>query len=70
MNPINAHHRDMKLVPDGARMTIASGLRLHKVYKFGSAEDGASCGIGSVQWRHHVTTMVTALVDQDSSNCT
>ena len=30
MDPINAHHRDMKLVPDGARMTIASGLRLHK----------------------------------------
>ena len=68
MNSINAHHRDMKLVPDGARMTIASGLRLHK--QCCSAEDGASCGIGSVQWRHNVMTRVTALVDQDSRNCT
>ena len=32
----------------------------------GSPEDGASCGIGSVQWRHHVMMRVTTLVDQES----
>ena len=37
---------------------------------FGSPADGATCGIGPVQWRHHVMTMVTTLVDQDSRNFT
>ena len=30
MNLRDADHRDLKLVPGDARMTIASGLRLHK----------------------------------------
>ena len=29
MNPRDADHRDPKLAPDGARMTIVSGLRLY-----------------------------------------
>ena len=33
---------------------------------FGSPEDGATCRIGSVQWRHHVMMRV----DQDSRNFT
>ena len=37
---------------------------------FGSPEDGATCGIGSVQCRHHVTMRATTLVDQDSRNFT
>ena len=37
---------------------------------FGSPEDGATCGIGSVQWRHHVMMRVTTLVDQDPINFT
>ena len=53
MNPRNADHRDLKLAPDGARTTIASRLRLHVNSVFCSPEDGVTCGIGSVQWRHH-----------------
>ena len=30
MDPRDADYRDLKLVPDGARITITSGLRLHK----------------------------------------
>ena len=37
---------------------------------FGCPEDGATRGIGSVQWRHHVMMMVTTLDDQDSRNFT
>ena len=33
---------------------------------FGSPEDGVTCIIGSVQWRHHVMLRVTNLIDQDS----
>ena len=32
---------------------------------FGSPEDGATSGSGSVQWRHRVIMMVTTLDDQD-----
>ena len=70
MNPRNSYNKDLKLAPDGASATIASSLRRHCVCinsLFGSPEDGATCGIGSVQWRHHVVMMrVTTLVDQDS----
>ena len=31
MNPRVADHRDLKLAPDGARMTIASGLHKHYI---------------------------------------
>ena len=39
---------------------------------FGSQEDGATCGVRTVQWRHHVMMRVTmhTLVDQDSRNFT
>ena len=37
---------------------------------FGSPEDGATCIIGSVQWRHRVMMWVTTLVDQDSIHFT
>ena len=30
VNPTDDDHMDLKLAPDDARMTIASGLRLHK----------------------------------------
>ena len=33
-NPRDADHEDQKLAPDGARMTIASGLRLYKHVHF------------------------------------
>ena len=31
VNPTYDYHRDLKLAPDGVRMTIASGLRLAKI---------------------------------------
>ena len=55
VNARNADHRDLKLAPDSV---------------FGSPEERATCGIGSVQWRHHVMMRVTTLVDQDSRNFT
>ena len=69
MNPRTADHRDLKLAPDGTE------LRLHRDYvrinsEFGSPEDGATCGIGTVQWLRHVMMMKTTLVLQDSRNFT
>ena len=37
---------------------------------FGIPGDGATCEIGSVQWRHHVMMRVTTMVDQDSRHFT
>ena len=69
MNPRNADHRDLKLAPGGARKTLRRDyVCINSVS--GSPEDGATCGIGSVQWRHHVMMRVTTLVDQDSRNFT
>ena len=61
MNPKNADHRDLKLAPE--RRLRLDYVCINRV--FGSPEDGATCSIGSVQWRHHVT-----MVDQDSINLT
>ena len=36
----DADHRELELVPDGARITIASGLRLHKTTPIISPEEG------------------------------
>ena len=69
MNPRNADHMDLKLAPD------VPERRLRRDYVcrnsvFGGREDGATCIIGSVQWRHHVMMWVTTLVDKDSRNFT
>ena len=58
MNPRNADHRDLKLVLERLR---GDYVCINCV--FGSPADGTTCGIGSVQWRHHVITRVTTLVD-------
>ena len=58
MNPRNADHRRLR----------RDYVCINSV--FGSPDDGATCGIGSVQWRHHVMMRVTTLVDQDSRNFT
>ena len=41
MDPRDADHSDLKFAPEGARTTIASGLRLHKQI-IASTEDGAT----------------------------
>ena len=66
MDPRDADHNDLKFAPKRR-------LRLdYFAYKqlIVSTEDGATCGIGSVQWRHHVMMMITSLNDQDSRNFT
>ena len=69
VNSRNADHRDLKLPPDGTRTTIGRDyVCINSV--FGSSEDGATCGICSVQWRHQVMMRVTTPVDQDSRNVT
>ena len=41
MDPKDADHNDLKFAPNGARTTIASGLRLQKQLVV-STEDGAT----------------------------
>ena len=53
MNQRDFNHRDWKLEPDGARMTI--GARITIALTIISQEDGATCGTSSAQWRQPVT---------------
>ena len=68
VHPRDVVHRDLKLAPDGARTTIASGLRVHK---------HLICYSG--RWRHlrncHRSVAppcddITSLDDQDPRNFT
>ena len=71
MNPRHANHKDLKLAPGCARTTLRRDcVCLDTDRVFCSPEDGATCGIGSVQWRHTVTMRVTNLVGQDSRKFT
>ena len=67
MYPRNADHKDLKLASEERRLR-RDCVCINSL--FGSTEDGTTCGIGSVQWRHPVIMRATTLVDQGSRNFT